>query len=233
MFRLPKFDYYFFQSQRSPAIHVAGLDDGPMVFIANFATFLSPTTVSAFSNCEEVRLCVDGREIGRKKPDAGWAIDHPPFSFEVDCFADEQSTMYMTGVAKVQKPPVEVVAEGMIGGKVVATHRVRPPGVARKLLLEADWCGRELVADGADWVRVHAKVCDAHGTVFPFGDERIEFSIEGNGRIIGVGKAVQAEAGIATVLVQAGKLPGKIKVKARSYGLESGGIEIVSVGLVK
>ncbi len=131
LFRLPKFNYYFFQSQRPPEIHVPGLDDGPMVFIANFATFFSPTTVTVFSNCEEVRLTLDGREIGRKKPDASWSIAHPPFTFEVDCFAHEQSTMYMTGVAKVEKPPVELIAEGIIGGKVVATHRVCPPGVAQ------------------------------------------------------------------------------------------------------
>jgi beta-galactosidase len=228
-FRIPKFDYHFFRSQRPADILVRGLDDGPMVFIANFATFLSPTTVTVFSNCDEVRLTVDGKEIGRKKPDAGWAIDHPPFTFEVECFAHEQSTMYMTGVAKVEKPPVEVVAEGFIAGKVVATHRVRPPGVARSILVEADLCGRELLADGSDWVRVYAKVCDAHGTICPLADERLDFSVEGDGRIIGPAEGVCAEAGIATALVQAGKSPGKIEVSVACYGLQGGRTEIVSL----
>jgi beta-galactosidase len=112
---------------------------------------------------------------------------------------------------------------------LAAKYRVRPPGVARAIVLEADLCGRELVADGADWVRVYAKVCDGHGTVCPLADERIEFSVEGDGRIIGAGHPVCAEAGIATVLVQAGKTAGTIKVSAGAFGLKSGRIEIVSV----
>ena len=214
-----------------------GLDDGPMVFIANFATFLSPTSVTVFSNCDEVRLTLDGREIGRKKPDTSWSIAHPPMTFEVECFAHEQSTMYMTGVAKVEKPPVELIAEGLIDGKVVATHRVCPPGVARMLVLQADLCGRDLVADGSDWVRVYAKICDARGTVCPFADDKIEFAIEdacdGDARIIGCEKIganpVRAEAGIATVLVQAGRTAGEIVVNASAFGLTPGRMEIMSV----
>jgi beta-galactosidase len=237
LFRLPKFNYYFFKSQSPPEIHVPGLDDGPMVFIANFATFLSPTSVTVFSNCDEVRLTLDGREIGRKKPDTSWSIAHPPLTFEVECFAHEQSTMYMTGVAKVEPPPVELIAEGIIDGKVVATHRVCPPGVARTLVLQADLCGRDLAADGSDWVRVHAKICDARGTVCPFADDIIEFSIEDDGegeaRIIGneqIGaNPVRAEAGIATVLVQAGRTAGKITVNATAFGLTPGRAVITSV----
>jgi len=233
LFRLPKFNYYFFKSQSPPDIHVPGLDDGPMVFIANFATFLSPTSVTVFSNCDEVRLTLDGREIGRKKPDPGWAIAHPPVTFEVECFANEQSTMYMTGVAKVETPPVELIAEGIIGGKVAATHRVCPPGVAKSLALHADLCGRELIADGSDWARVHAKICDARGTVCPFADDLIEFSVEGDGQIIGsahIGaNPAKAEAGIATILVQACRTAGNISVHASAFGLTPGHTEILSV----
>ena len=39
-----------------------GVDSGPMVFIANFATFLSPSTVTVFSNCEQVRVSQNGRD---------------------------------------------------------------------------------------------------------------------------------------------------------------------------
>jgi beta-galactosidase len=232
-FRLKKFDYYFLQSQRPPEVRVAGLDDGPMVFIASFATFLSPTTVTVFSNCDEVRLTIDGREIARKKPDSDWAIAHPPFTFEVDYFAHEQSTMYMTGVALVEKPPVEVVAEGIIAGKVVAEHRVRPPGVAKSITLDVDLCGRELMADGADWIRVYARICDARGTLCPLADDEVEFAVQGDARIIGSDRIganpARAEAGIATALVQAGQSPGKITVIASAFALAPGRAEITSL----
>ena len=240
LFRLPKFNYHFFRSQSPPDFSLPGLSCGPMVHIANFATFLSPTTVTIFSNCESVRLSLDGREIGCRKPDAGWSIPHPPFTFEVECFAHEQSTMYMTGVAKVERPPMELMAEGIIAGKVVATHRVCPPGAARMIVLRPDVCGRDLIADGADWVRAHALVCDGRGTVCPFADDEIEFTIESNStaeaRIIGnrhIGaNPVRAEAGIATVLLQAGRTAGKIAVLASAFGLTAGRAEIISISPV-
>jgi beta-galactosidase len=233
LFRLPKFNYFFFQSQRPPRVHVPALDDGPMVFIANFATFFSPTAVTIYSNCDEVRFLVNGEEIDRRKPDRGHAVAHPPFTFSVQRFADEQSTMFMTGVAKIERPPMELKAEGIMDGKVVASHIVHPAGVATKLMMEADLCGRPLVADGSDWVRVHAKVCDARGTVCSLADDLVKFSIKGEGQLIGgsdIGaNPVRAEAGIATALVQANERAGRIIVKATAFGLTAAEVEITSL----
>jgi beta-galactosidase len=233
LFRLPKFSYYFFQSQRDPAVHVPGLDDGPMVFIANFATFLSPTTITVFSNCDEVRLYLDGEEIARKKPEHDYAIAHPPLTFEVDCFAHEQSTMYMTGVARVEKPPVELMARGYIGNQLAATHLVHPPGGPARIALQTDFCGRELKADGSDWIRVYARVCDMRGTVCPFADDLVDFAVEGEGRVIGTGEAgtepIRAEAGIATALIQSTGRAGPLTIKATAFGLAPGHAEIISV----
>jgi beta-galactosidase len=236
LFRLPKFDYYFFQSQRPPHLHVNGLNDGPMIFIANFATFFSPTTVTIFSNCEQVRLLQDGKEIAVQKPDEGYRIAHPPFTFRVGQFAQEKSTMFMNSGPDMQLPP-ELEAHGIIDGKIVAKHIVRPPGVAKKLIVEADLCGKSLLADNADWVRVHAKICDARGTLCPLADDMIEFEVEGEGKIIG-GCAIdanpaRAEAGIATALLQSTRKAGRILVRANAFGLTSGEIEIESVSPVR
>ena len=84
LFRLPKFDAFFFQSQRAPDLHVPGLTDGPMVFIANFATMQSPSTVTVFSNCPEVRLTQNGKEVATQKPAGNLAgLVHPPFTFKI------------------------------------------------------------------------------------------------------------------------------------------------------
>jgi beta-galactosidase len=236
LFRLPKFDHYLFQSQRPPDVHVPGLDDGPMVFIANLATFFSPTTITVFSNCEEVRLLRDGRQIARQKPDAGYRIAHPPFTFQIGRLLEQRSTMYMTGTDNSGAAPLELRAEGIIDGHVVATHVVRPPGKATRLHLEADLCGHHLAADGADWVRIYCRVCDAHGTVCPLNDDLITFSVDGPAQIIGhseghkdlAAERVCAEAGIATTLIQAATHAGKISIKASAFGLAAGQLQIVS-----
>jgi beta-galactosidase len=230
-FRLPKFSYYFFQSQRPPDVHVPGLDDGPMVFIANFVTPWSPTTVTVFSNCQRVRLRLNGKEIAVQPPDAGRRMARPPFTFDVGTFGNEHSTMFMTGSAQRTNSP-ELVAEGLIGDNVVATHVVRPPGVARQLILHADVCGRDLVADGSDWIRIHAQVCDARGTVCPFADDVVQFTVEGEGTIIGdatiAANPVRADAGIATALVQSTTVAGAITVRASAFGLTEGCVVIQS-----
>jgi beta-galactosidase len=232
LFRLPKFSHFLFQSQRPAHIHAPGLNDGPMVFIANFATFLSPQSIIVFSNCQEVRLAIDGQQVAQQKPDSGHFLEHPPFTFHIPSFLQEQTTMYMTGVVNVQKPPQQVRAEGLIGGKVAAAHVVMHPGVARKLELEADLCGRDLAADGSDWVRVYARITDANGCTCPFANDLVRFEVDGEASLIGdftIGaNPVHAEAGIATVLVQASTRPGLIRVTASAFGLTSGAVEITS-----
>jgi len=116
---------------------------------------------------------------------------------------------------------------------VAAIHRVHPPGGPSRIELQTDFCGRELRADGSDWVRVYAKVCDTRGTVCPFADDFIEFSVEGEGRVIGGGEIgaspVRAEAGIATALIQSNGPAGPMIVKATAFGLAPGQTEITSV----
>lgn len=68
--RLPKFSYEFYRSQRSP--RSPGVGGGPMVSIANFWTPREGAgKVVVYSNCDEVELLLDGRSLGRRKPDSG------------------------------------------------------------------------------------------------------------------------------------------------------------------
>lgn len=238
LFRLPKFGYYFFQSQRPPEVTVPGVDSGPMVFVANYASCYSPSSVTVFSNCEEVRFSEGGKVVATQKPDAGYVLDHPPFTFKAKAANAEKTTYYMTNdnagnsEAGYHYQTAEYKAEGLIGGKVVATHIVRAPGVMRRIVLEADTSGRDLTADGSDWIRVYAKITDARGTVHPFANNAVTFAVEGEGSLIGdpsIGaNPVPAEAGIATALVRSTNQAGRIMVRASSFGLESAETVIVS-----
>jgi beta-galactosidase len=243
LFRLPKFDYYMFQSQRPPEVKVAGVDGGPMVFIANHGSPYSPATVTVFSNCEEVRFYENGKLTATQKPDAGYVLAHPPFTFKAKTEKTEKTTYYMTNDNAANSEysyhfqASEYKAEGLIGGQVVATHLVQAPGVMRQIKLEVDYANRTLTADGGDWIRVYAKVCDGRGTVHPLADDLISFSVEGEGTIIGdatIGaNPVKAEAGIATVLIRSTPKPGKIKIKATAFGLSNGEATIESTPLAE
>ncbi|MGA7339261.1 MAG: glycoside hydrolase family 2 TIM barrel-domain containing protein [Terracidiphilus sp.] len=228
LFRLPKFDYYMFQSQRPPFANAKRPGSGPMVFIANFATFYSPLSVIVFSNCEQVRLTQNGTLIATQEPDAGYRIPHPPFTFKVGEFSNTRSMLFgnPTTQSGIVQPVGQLLAEGLIGGKVMASHTVQSPGVPTEIIVRLDACGVDPVADGADWVRVYAHICDARGTTHPFSDDLVTFTVEGEGSIIGdetiYANPVRAEAGIATALVRTSRVPGTIVVHAVSPGLKGG-----------
>ena len=233
LFRLPKFDYYLFQSQRPPDVMVDGVSSGPMVFIANYATAFSPATIVVFSNCEEVRLFENGAVVATQKPDSGCLLAHPPFTFQARKMGTEKVLFNVVRAgADDFFEPSELQAEGLIGGAVVATHEVVAPGIPRRIDLKADYDGRPLVADGADWIRVYAHLVDDRGTVNPFATDLVTFSVEGEGCIIGdaaIGaNPVSAEAGIATALLRATTTAGKILVGASAWGLVPGAVTIES-----
>ncbi len=73
IYRLPKFGYYFYQSQRDAAAKPAvPCDTGPMVNIASFWTpRAEQVKVVVYSNAEEVELFLNGKSLGRRKPDSG------------------------------------------------------------------------------------------------------------------------------------------------------------------
>ena len=225
LFRLPKFDYYLFQSQRPLQKNMRGVGCGPMVFIANYATFQSPTTVTVFSNCEEVRLIQNGKIVASQKPDGGYHIPHPPFTFRLSEFSESQSMLFATGVAKPGTAIGSVKAEGLVHGVVVATHELHAPGVPTQLKLVLDDDGYGMEADGADWIRVYAQVCDSRGTTYPYGDDEITFRVIGPGTLINDAwshaNPARATAGVATALVRSTTQAGAIEVEASAFGLKS------------
>jgi len=225
LFRLPKFDHYMFQSQRSPDAKEARVGHGPMVFIANFGTFQSPGVVTVFSNCEQVRLTQNGKQVATQEPNPGHNVPHPPFTFKAGDFSETRDMLYgnPTTQSTIDQPVGQLLAEGLLDGKVVASHLIQSPGVPTRIRLHLDTCGLDPVADGADWMRVYAHICDERGTTHPFADDMVTFTAEGEGMIIGdeaiFANPVRAEAGIATALIRTTGVPGTITVRASAPGL--------------
>ena len=218
VFRQPKYSYYMFQSQR-PADKVKGVlyETGPMVYIAHEMTPFSPADVTVYSNCEEVRLTYNkgGKTFAYTKKAEQDGMPSPIITFEnvYDFMIDK----YMSMNDKKQDE-VFLLAEGMVGGKVVATHRVCPARRPGKILLWVDDEDVSLKADGSDAVVVVAAIADANGNIKHLNNDVIKFRVEGEGRILGGADVLANPApvrwGTAPVLVQSTLKPGKIRVTA-------------------
>lgn len=84
-YRLPKISYFFYQSQRDPTVKLSNCDSGPMVHIAGFWTARpSPVKTVVYSNAEEVELFLNGKSVGKRKPDDGPDAPHGTYSSNVD-----------------------------------------------------------------------------------------------------------------------------------------------------
>lgn len=70
--RLPKFSAEFFRSQRNPDTTPLGVGSGPTTFIANTWTpRTGASKVVVYSNGDEVELFLNGKSLGRRRPDSG------------------------------------------------------------------------------------------------------------------------------------------------------------------
>ncbi|MBC7915700.1 MAG: glycoside hydrolase family 2 protein [Pyrinomonadaceae bacterium] len=209
IFRLPKFSYYFYQSQVKPAGFYK-----PTVYIASFWNSNSDPNVIVYSNAEQVELFLNGKSLGKKSPDTDVNSDklpHPPFTFNLSSFT-----------------PGTLKAISYIKGKIAAIHSVSTPLTAKSLKLSADISNKSLSAGKNDVVFVYACVLDKNGTVVPDASVSVKFEIvQGDAEIIG-GPSIDAEAGIATVLLKAGGNKGIIRIKASAEGLQAGTFEIKS-----
>ena len=216
VFRQPKYSYYMFMAQRPAVKNDRNAGSGPMVYIAHEMTPFSGKDVTVYSNCDEVRLTFNkgGKTYTYKKDK-----NRPGMPSPVITFPDVYDFMVDKAFSRTQKQDdVYLLAEGLIDGKVVATHKVVPARRPEKILLWMDNEGTDLKADGSDFVTVVAAVADKNGNIKRLNNYNIRFSIEGEGRLLG-GPGVLANPvpviwGTAPVLVQSTLKPGKIRITA-------------------
>jgi beta-galactosidase len=254
-FRIPKFAYHFYSSQKNPVI------DGPVVYIANYWTPLEKKKkVVVYSNCDEVKLYLNERLLEIKKPDNGPDIDFAAQNVNstVDYWLENKDIPGDAG-AKLENEPLaklvyencytggncrrldhapftfqeiayeygELKAVGIIRGEEVAIHTRKTPGNPCTVAVKFDTCERELKADSSDFVFVYAEVIDENGTVIPNAENIINFTVSGPASLIG-DNPVSAESGIASIILKSQAQAGKIVVTAESSGLKSGYGEIIS-----
>lgn len=161
-------------------------------------------SVWVYSNCDTVELLVNGHSMGTQTvPRLGhleWKVPYYPGHIE---------------------------ARGRRGGRLL-TERRETTGPARSIRLTAD---RSLLqADGRDVAMLKAELLDARGRPIPTAMDRLAFTIEGPGAIIGVGNGdpncLESDKeprrslfnGLAQVIVQSSRQAGTIVLHAVADG---------------
>jgi len=197
IYRLPKFSYYFYQTQVRA--------EKTTVKIASYWNQLSDyTNLKVYSNCDEVALYLNNKLVERKaagRNNISSQLRYPPFIFNIKKFEAGQ-----------------LKAMGYIKNNAVAQDLVSTAGQAAKITLTYDQSGKALKAGGGDVVFVYATLCDKDGNTITHSDKPVHFTVQGDAKLIGQ-NPVKAEAGIATILLQAGTKAGIITLEAQSEQL--------------
>lgn len=173
-------------------------------------------TVEVLSNCYETELFLNGKSLGVKQksgsmPELKWDVKYEPG---------------------------ELIAVGWNYGRKVAEHVIKTAGKPHKIILEPD--KTELDADGLDLVYFDVKVVDKNGVVVPNANNNIQFSVNGDGVNAGVGNGDinsnelwqnnnrSVYQGQAQLIIRASQKAGKITVEAKSKGLGSDKVVLIT-----
>jgi beta-galactosidase len=118
--------------------------------------------VTVYSNCEQVELFLNNKSQGKQTMPINGHLNW--------------SVKYQPGV---------LMAIGYKGGKEIISDKMETTGEAAKLQLTAE---QSIVnSDGEDVSVITVQVKDAKGRMVPTADNQISFTLEGPGKIIGIG----------------------------------------------
>ena len=201
VFRVPKFSYFFYQSQRD-ASHPQGT---PMVYIANYWTPESTTDVRIFSNCDQVELFLNGLSLGTQKPDVNRIsnnLKHPPFTFKLNEFE-----------------PGELRAVGFIDGKKVTEMYRNTPKEAKTIVIKTDDRTQYYEDELYDLIFVEAMVTDTKINRIPNYAEEVKFVVSEGVEVVG-DPIVRCEAGIASTLIKVHKRTKEWTINVQSEDLK-------------
>ena len=212
-YRLPKYSYYMFMSQRLPyKNNNINAETGPFVYIAHELSPFSPSDVTVYSNCDKVKLKVfeNGKTYIYERDSDTLKMPSPVIKFK-----DVYNFMDLKALARSKRrSEIYLQADGYIDDELVFTTKKYSSLKPTKLRLRVD-SNKQLIADGSDVIMVIAELTDDMGNVKTLNNDYVRFSIEGAGRILGNSeRLVRLNMGVAPVLLQSMHYPGKIRIHA-------------------
>ena len=174
----------------------------------------------AYSNCDEVELIVNGKNLGRQAMPKNGHL--------------KWNATYQPG---------RVVAKGYINGKRILTETIETTKPAARIVLKAD--RSTITADGRDLAVITVEVLDQKGSVVPDACPVLSFTLSGNGRILGAGNGdpsypgldhpnskdcqqftISAFNGLAQLLVQSTDTAGTLQLTCTSDGLGTSTLQL-------
>lgn len=223
--------YYFYQSQwtTKPMIHLF-----PHWNWKGREGQIIP--VLCYTNCNEVELFLNGKSYGTKRIEfprqgtsGGWNRYAKPVV--------NPTTADLHLQWDVPYEPGTLKAVGKINGQIVCEEEISTTGPPTGIRLIPDRDTINTLLQNV--VNVKVEIIDSNGNIVPTANNLVNFIIEGEGEIIGVGNGNpldhdsfklsyrKAFNGMCLAVIQASNKPGTIKLIAESDGLKSSSITIV------
>ncbi len=229
----PKDGYYFYQSQWTDKLMIHLFPhwnwkgkEGQVI------------PVLCYTNCDAVELFLNGKSFGEKRLEfpregtsGGWNKYDKPRAFPTTADIHLQwDVPYEQGTLK---------AVGKKDGKTVYTEEVKTTGTPDAIHLNV--YKNTLIANSQDVSQIEVEIVDDDSNVVQTADNLVTFSIEGEGKIIGVDNGNPQDHnsyklnwrkvfnGLCLVIIQSTSRPGRIRLTVKSDGLKGETVEINSV----
>lgn len=209
--RLPKEAYYVCQVmwRTDPRAHIIGHWTYP-------ADTKKTIHVVANNDADSVELLLNGKSLGRAKPEQTYLFTFPDITFE----------------------PGTLTAVSYRDGQKLAEHTLRTAGPAVALRMTLLENAPEFVADGSDIALVNVEAIDAEGNRCPTWQDRVDFELTGpavwrggynSGKPGTINNTwLDLECGINRVALRSTSEAGKITLTARASSLKDTQITLVS-----
>ncbi len=225
----PKDRFFLYQSQwtTKPMIH--------LLPHWNWAGMEGQTIpVYCYTNCDSAELFVNGKSMGKKVKGKDVTelkvnfLRYEPKTFQSK-YRLSWEVPYVAGNIKVV---------GYKDGKQILEKQISTAGKPAKISLSVD--RKEIKADGVDLAYVTIRIEDKNGNLCPNADNLVTFSVKGAGKLLAVdnGNQISVESfqanhrkafsGMCLAIVKADKTSGEITLYAKSKGLKTSKVEIIS-----
>jgi len=172
-------------------------------------------TVQVYTNCSENELFLNGKSLGVKS----WNIHKEPF---------------LTWRVPYQPGKLDVTGTSKEGKKT--SYSIETAGEPVRIVLTPD--RESIVANRQDVTYVRVELQDAKGNLVPFANNRITFTIKGEGKLAAVGNGnpashtsfkgnvMEAWQGRCLAIVQSTGKVGTVTLEATADGLEKGILKV-------